>query len=122
MRISKSQQSKEITVFDITSQKGDISMICFIKTDIKGSFRRHSIQGKQLSGDNIAPGSQARLRLRHAFRCPPWDSKRVGKFAVYAGAQREALDMYPRERRKPIDAEKSRTRFRKKCVPHMPQE
>ncbi len=62
-------------------------------------------------GLDIAPGLRARWRLRHAFRFPPRDSKRVGKFAVDASARREALDMYPRERRKPTDAAKSPARF-----------
>jgi len=39
------------------------------------------------------------------------DSKRIGKFAVDVGAWREALDMYPRERRKPANAAKSPARF-----------
>ena len=57
------------------------------------------------------PGPWARWRPRHAFRFPPRDSKRVGKFAANAGARRKALDMYPRERRKPADAAKSPARF-----------
>ena len=69
------------------------------------------IVSQSADGDNIAPGWQARWRPRHAFRFPPRDSKRVGKFAAYAGARREALDMYPRERRKPTDAAKSPARF-----------
>jgi len=64
-----------------------------------------------ISGVDIAPDWQARWRPRHALRFPPRDSKRVGKFAVYAGARREALDMYPRKRRKPTDAAKSPVRF-----------
>ncbi|MCG2659670.1 MAG: hypothetical protein L6437_05435 [Kiritimatiellae bacterium] len=63
-------------------------------------------------GNNIAPGLQARWRLRRAFRCPLLRaSKRVDKFAADAGARRAALDMYPRKRRKPADTAKSPARF-----------
>ncbi len=60
---------------------------------------------------DIAPGWQARWRPCRAFRLPHRDSKRSGKFTVDAGARREALDMYPRERWKPTDAAKSPARF-----------
>jgi len=59
----------------------------------------------------IAPSLPARWRPRRAFRFPPRDSKRIGKFVVAAGARREALDMYPRKRRKPTDTAKSPNRF-----------
>ena len=75
-----------------------------IKTDTAGIFQTNS-------GENIAPDCQARWRPRHAFRLPPRDSKRVGKFTADAGARREALDMYPRERRKQADTAKSPTLF-----------
>jgi len=45
------------------------------------------------------------------LRFPLRDSKRIGKFAADVGARREALDMYPRERRKQADAAKSPTLF-----------
>ena len=54
---------------------------------------------------------RARWHPRHAFRFPHRDSKRAGKFAVDAGARREALDMYPRACRKPTDTVKSPARF-----------
>ena len=66
---------------------------------------------EQIQGENIALGCQARWRLRHAFRFPLRDSKRIGKFAADVGARREALDMYPRERRKQADTAKSPTLF-----------
>src|SRR5450759_514088 len=76
-----------------------------IKTDTSSIFWTNS-------GKNIVPDYQARWRLRHAFRFPLLrDSKRVSKFAVDVGARREALDMYPRERRKPTDAAKSQALF-----------
>jgi len=96
-------------------------MIYWVKTDASDIFWIHSRPERQY---NIAPGWQARWRPRRAFRFPVFrDSKRVGKFAVDAGARREALDMYPRERRtcppklrlerrrKPADAAKSPARF-----------
>ena len=87
-------------------------MIYCIKTDTRGIFRTYSRPERQSYWDNIAPGLQARWCLRRAFRCPLLRAaKRVGKFAADAGAWREALDMYPRERRKPTDAVKSQARF-----------
>jgi len=47
------------------------------------------------------------------------DSKRIGKFAADAGARREALDMYPRERRQAGRCGKITGPFRKKCAAHL---
>jgi len=66
---------------------------------------------EQIPRGNIAHGCQARCSLRRAFRFPLRDSKRIGKFAADVGARREALDMYPREHRKPADEAKSPTIF-----------
>ncbi|MCX6993968.1 MAG: hypothetical protein NT011_12615 [Kiritimatiellaeota bacterium] len=47
----------------------------------------------------------------------------AGKFAANIGARREALDMYPRERRKPTDAAKLPARFERNAwhgMPHQP--
>jgi hypothetical protein len=83
----------------------------------KSRYKRHVIETFKAEitcnpGIDIAPGLRARWRPRHAFRFPLLrDSKRVGKFAADADARREALDMYPRKRRKPTDAAKSPARF-----------